>query len=340
MLAAPVIVVVVEDQASTLGLIEKTIRNLGSHIAFYGFESAESAMDFIEATPPDVLLLDVHMPGMNGIEFARRFRRYSPYLHVPILFLTGEQSNETRLEALQIGAVDYLLKPVRPKELELKLTNVVNIIRTISGHENAIRTLRERLVATMKDLEARERDAAMALFRVLHELPERPTSREDRIAQHVGELAAHCFLSATEQSQLVIACNLRDIGYVAVPTRILAKKRRFAADEWNLFQRHTIAGQAILGGASTSVLEMAANVARHHHERYDGKGYPDGLGAEHLTRHARIVALADRYDTLRSPRGYRRALVHEEAIRYIQAERGRAFDPELVDFFVEMKEIE
>jgi two-component system, response regulator RpfG len=340
-MSSPVTIVVVEDQASTLFLIERAIKNLGPGVISKGFTSSTKAMLWIEENPrPDLLLLDVHLPEIDGIEFARRFRRHAPHKNVPILFLTEEADLDIRFEALKVGAVDYLLKPIVPMELKLKLTNLIDITRAAAANEARLEALEQRLISQLEELEARERDGVIVLLRALEQLPNRPATREDRVAILVNELAACVGLASDEQKALVVACGLRDIGYVNVDAAILRQSAPLEPDEMSGFRRHTEAGYSILAATSTPLFEIAADIARHHHERYDGQGYPDGKRGEAISINSRIVALADQYDAWRNPHGHRPALSHEEAMKWVLNERGAAFDPQLVDALMSLPQVD
>jgi putative two-component system response regulator len=291
----------------------------------------------------EVVLLDVNMPGESGIELLAHLRVEHPT--VAVLMVTGEDDLRLATAAIELGAYGYLVKPVRPGELLINVTNALHRRR----REAELRRRFERLEGAGDDtaealrraLEASELSPDIALafqsdtMRRLLRLAE---FRDDQTGQHMFRMGRYCELLALQLGlaeerceQLRLAGELHDIGKVGIADRILLKPGRLTVAEYKVMRTHAEIGHALLADSSAELMKLAASVALTHHEHWDGKGYPLGLAGEDIPLEGRIAAVADVFDALTSDRVYRPAFPVGLAVTMMEAERGRHFEPALLD---------
>jgi putative two-component system response regulator len=296
------------------------------------------------AEPPDLVLLDVVMPGLNGYQVLGRLKENVRTAEIPVIFLTVLDSVEDETRGLELGAVDYIKKPLSPPLVRRR-------IRTHLALADQRIALEKEVQARTLDL-VKAKDAAVYCMATLAETRDKETGAHIRRTQHyvktlAEELQTHPrfgnHLDARIIDLLYRAAPLHDIGKVGVPDRILLKPGRLQPDEWRVMQTHTTIGHdAILKAAvevgETSFIRLAAEIAHSHHEKWDGSGYPQGLAGERIPVSGRLMALADVYDALICKRVYKGAIPHETAREYILENSGRHFDPDVVDAFLNREE--
>lgn len=289
--------------------------------------SGERALRVAAALKPSLVLLDVKMPGMDGYELLRRLRAHGENRETPVIFLSADSSHEGESEGLRQGAVDYISKPINP-----------DLVRR-----------RVRTHLELRRHRARQREQwETGMLRGLEALAtrQRPALRNARIRQMVLLLASELSRQASWMSVLTgdymealgLAAPLHDIGMLMVPEAILAKRGSWQDWEAETMRRHACAGQDLLSQVDRQlegvpVLEVAAQLAASHHERWDGAGYPVGLKGKNIPHAARILAVADAYDSLVEERSYKPKRAHNEAVAIIEGEKGCHFDPDVVDAF-------
>ncbi|MGV8496089.1 cyclic di-GMP phosphodiesterase, partial [Pseudomonas aeruginosa] len=302
----------------------------------------------VEEPRPDLILLDVNMPGMDGYEVCRRLKADPLTRDIPLMFLTARADRDDEQQGLALGAVDYLGKPVSPPIVLARVRTHLQL----KANADFLRDKSEYL-----ELEVRRRtrqlqqlqDAVIEALATLGDLRDNPRSRHlPRIERYVRLLAEHLAAQRAFADELTPeavdllskSALLHDIGKVAVPDRVLLNPGQLDAADTALLQGHTRAGRDALASAErrlgqpSGFLRFARQIAYSHHERWDGRGFPEGLAGERIPLAARIVALADRYDELTSRHAYRPPLAHAEAVLLIQAGAGSEFDPRLVEAFV------
>jgi len=321
----------VDDEPANVKLLERVL-------ALDGYTRVETATDpraalaRFQAQPPDLLLLDLHMPFLDGFEVLDAI---APWVlgppRVPVLVLTADLSQATKRRALAAGARDFLLKPFDVVEVRLR---IANLVETSLLHQ-ALRSHAELLESRVRQ---RTRDLEQARLEVLHRLGRAAEFRDDQTHRHterVGEVAARLAQAlgwpSAQSEFLGLAAPLHDLGKIGVPDAVLLKPGPLTDEERELMRRHTLIGAGILAESRTPVLETAEAVAQHHHERWDGTGYPHGLAGPAIPAPARVVAVADVYDVLTHARPYKHAWSREEAEAEMRAQRGRQFDPDVVD---------
>jgi putative two-component system response regulator len=323
-----------DDDPSALRVLDRILGRGGFAEVLTTTDGMRVEALFLEHRP-DLVLLDLHLGAIEAPEVIRRLRAHiAPEDHVPILVLSGDLSDESRLAVLAEGAADFISKPYSAAEVMLR---VRNHLRT--------RLLHTAVREQNRTLEARVRERTEALERTAGEVMERLARaaelRDDdtglhtrRVAGLAGDLATAMGLPDDQVSALRLAATLHDIGRIGIPDSVLLKPGRLTPEEWEVMKTHTVIGARILAEGSSEVLRLAEHIARSHHERWDGGGYPMGLAGTEIPLPARIVALADVYDALTSDRPYRPAWAVPRVLDEIRSGRGTHFDPAVVDAFM------
>ncbi|HTS86851.1 MAG TPA: HD domain-containing phosphohydrolase [Gemmatimonadales bacterium] len=327
-------ILIVDDDASV-------VRSLRQILARHGFGQIASTTDphlakaLFQEFSPDIVVLDLRMPGLDGFAVMEQLTPLVPEeSYLPILILTGESSTEIRRRALAAGAHDFLEKPFDVVEVDLRIRHLLQT-----------RLLHLRLANQNQTLEMRVRERTRQRDRAQEEMLQRLAAageaRDDETGQHtqrVGHLAADVAralgLPEAQVELIRRAAPLHDIGKIGIPDAVLLKPGKLSQEEFAIMKRHTIIGARILADGQCDVVQLAASIARHHHERWDGTGYPDGLVGEAIPIEARIVALVDVFDALTHDRPYRPAWPPQKVCEYLTQESGRHFDPAICEVFV------
>jgi putative two-component system response regulator len=325
----------VDDREENLALLQ-------SFLAHGGFDdlrtttSPRHALEIFDRWAPDIVLLDLHMNPMSGFDVLIELRRRSArHEFLPVVVLTADTGTESRLRALELGATDFLTKPLNLMEVNLRVRNLLDARRAyveLASYRSGLEVL---VAERTNQLEAAQRE-------IVEKLALAAEYRDDETGMHtrrVGDLAAaisiHLGLPTSEVELIHLATPLHDIGKIAIPDRILLKPGKLTVEEYEEVKQHVSVGASILRGSRSPILQMAAVVALAHHERWDGSGYA-GLAGESIPRVARIVAVADVYDALVNERPYKRAWRKEEAIAEMRSLRGSHFDPDVLDAFLDL----
>jgi putative two-component system response regulator len=323
-----------DDDASALKVLEKTLSRAGFGDIRTTTNGHEVPALFQEHAP-DLVLLDLHLGCLEAPEVIRWLHPLIPAgAYLPILVVSGDFTEAARVGALAAGAVDFIRKPYGPAEAVLR---VKNHLHTRSLHLAVARQNEE----LEQKVQARTRELEETAWEVLERLARAAELRDDDTGIHtrrVGELSARIAaamgMDAEEVEMIRRTAPLHDLGKVGIPDGVLLKAGRLTDAERELMQRHTDIGAEILASGRSRMVRMAEEIARSHHERWDGTGYPRGTAGDAIPLAARIVALADFYDALSSDRPYRTAWPRERVVEEIMDGRGTHFDPCVVDAFV------
>ncbi|EXJ13477.1 response regulator [Imhoffiella purpurea] len=306
----------------------------------------------LASPPPDLILLDILMPNMNGHEVCRRLKADPATRDIPVIFLTIKSEVADELKGFELGAADYITKPMSPPIVRARIKTHLALCaanRELADQNNLLESrVRERTAEL-----SRTKDVAIYCMASLAEAHHAETGKHILRTQHyVKALAEHLrhhpsfahYLDDNSIEMLFKTSPLHDIGKVGVPDRVLLKPGRLDPDEWELMKQHAQHGHDALLRAerelgTTDFLQLAREIAHTHHERWDGTGYPRGLAGEEIPISGRLMALADVYDALISKRVYKDSMTHEAAVRIIRESGGSHLDPEMVAAFLEIQDV-
>ncbi len=333
-------ILILDDEPANTAILRRILERAGYTRVAASNDPLQAAALFLQLRP-DLICLDLHMPGLDGFGVLDLLAPLiPPATYLPILMLTGDSTSASKQRALSLGAKDFVTKPFDVDEVLLRIRNLL-IPRFMHLELAGYNELLERQV--------RERTRALEDSRVevLERLARAAEFRDDATGQHTrrvgllaGRLAESVGVSGSERETIVRAAPLHDIGKIGVPDQILLKPGKLNPEEFEIMKRHTTIGAEILAGGRSSLIQMAAEIAHHHHEHWDGQGYPSGLDHASIPLPARIVALADVYDALTHDRPYRTAWPLAEVLREIQRQSGTQFDPQIVAAFMALPHTE
>nr|WP_281177425.1 two-component system response regulator [Pseudoxanthomonas dokdonensis] len=327
-------IVIVDDQASARTMLRHVIEDIAQELVVRDFGDPQVALDWCESNRVDLLLLDYRMPGMDGLELARRFRRLPLHRDIPIILITVVGDEPIRQAALEAGVIDFLVKPVRPRELRARCRNLLQLRQQSENVKQRALSLEQRLLSSMHEVEERERETLSRLARAIEYRDSGTSAYLERMAHVAALIAEQLGLSEEDIRAIELAAPLHDMGKIAIPDSVLMKAGPLTPEETDVMRRHPKIGYQLLSGSQNRFIQTGAVIALRHHERYDGSGYPDGLRGEEIPLEARIVAVADVFDALISPRPYKKAWERDAALAYLYAQRGRLFDPACVDALI------
>jgi putative two-component system response regulator len=307
-------ILVVDDYESNLLGLARLLEC--AHYAVLTAANGADALSIVERERPDLVLLDVLMPGMSGVDVCTALKSNPATCLTPVVLISGAQERETVLAGLEAGADDYLNKPIDSEELKTRVRSLMRLKRLTDDLESA-----EALFLT--------------LGRIIEARDPYTEGHCERLAEYATALGRQLSLEAADISALYRGAFLHDIGKIAIPDRVLLKKGRLTAKEYTLMKRHPAIGDELC--ATVRSLERVRPIVRHHHERLDGRGYPDGLSGDAIPLLARIVSVVDVFDALTTDRPYRAALPTTRAYQMLREDARQGWcDVELVDTFLEL----
>lgn len=315
-------------------------------------ENGKEALGKISTFEPDIVLTDYLMPEMDGIALCKIIKNDPTSVDTGVILITGVNDLETRVRGLLAGADDFLNKPFMLPELQARIKSLSKVKLYHDFLKNYQKKLEEEVEKKTADLLKANLDLKIAYEEIkdlsletIYRLAKAAEYRDEHTGYHIQRIAhysvaigVHLGLSNDALDVLRYASPLHDIGKLGIPDAILLKPGALTASEWEIMKMHSIIGAEILSGSKIRYLKAAEKIARYHHEKWDGTGYPEGLRGEKIPLFARITALADVFDALTTDRPYRKAMTIEEALEVIKSGRGSHFDPLLVDTFFKVKE--
>jgi putative two-component system response regulator len=317
-------ILAVDDTPDNLEVLRGTLRQ---HFKVKVALNGEKALQIANALPrPDMILLDVMMPGLDGYEVCRRLKENPSTADIPVIFITAQHEIKDEQLGFELGAVDYISKPISPPIVQAR-------VQTHLAMYDQNRELERRVTERTFELNETRLKVVQKLGRA-GEYKDNETGMHAVRMSHYARLMAEALGYSDKWSDLVFnAAPMHDIGKIGIPDKILLKPGKLDAEEWEEMKRHAQYGAEIIGDEDNDLLRMAAEVAITHHEKWDGSGYPNGLKGKDIPLTGRIVAIADVFDALTSARPYKKAWSVEDAVNLIREETGLHFDPELVPIF-------
>jgi len=354
-------ILILDDEPANVRVLKRYLETAGYSNIQTSTDST-SALEWIDQQRADVLLLDVMMPEVSGIDILGQMRKHPRLRFVPVLIVTANTDSETKQICLSLGANDFLAKPVDPNEL---LPRVRNTLITRSFQNQMTRyaqQLERRVKERTRELELSRREVVECLARAAEYRDTETGNHVVRVGRFAGIIARRLNFSEEEVSNLELAAQLHDVGKIAIPDAILHKPGRLDPDEFDyikrhaaighsiirahspqeaqVLRRHVMAGGQLLAAQASPLLQLASTIALSHHERYDGKGYPLGIKGEDIPLEARVTSVADVYDALSSARPYKDPMPREKCFEILEEGRGTQFDPRVLDaFFASSEEI-
>jgi putative two-component system response regulator len=292
-----------------------------------------AALDWASENSADLAIVDYHMPELNGLAFVQRFRLIPRAEHTLLVMVTADGDRDVRYKALDAGVSDFLTKPVDKAEFTARVSNLMSLARSKRRLADRASWLREEVERATAALASREVEIIVRLTRAAEFRDDVTGMHVIRVGHMCAALARSIGLPDEECDRLMLAAPMHDIGKVAVPDAILNKQGKLTEDEFELMKQHTVAGYRILRDSESAMLQCAAEIALTHHERYDGKGYPDGLKGGAIPLSGRLCSAVDVFDALTSKRPYKQPWTIDEAVRHIDEGSGTQFDPDVVALF-------
>ena len=286
--------------------------------------NGERALKIAAADPrPDLILLDIMMPDMDGYEVCQRLKADPVTAKIPVIFVTAKTEVADEQRGFELGAVDYIAKPVSPPLVQARVRTHLALYDQNRELERKVRARTEELLATRLEIIRRLGRAA--------EYKDNETGLHVIRMSHYARLIAEALSDDDAWIELIFnAAPMHDIGKIGIPDSILLKKGRLNEDEWHIMRKHPVYGAEIIGAHDSALMNMAQEIALSHHEKWDGSGYPNGLEGEAIPLSGRIIAIADVFDALTTERPYKQAWSVEDAVQLIDEGAGTHFDPQLI----------
>ncbi len=332
-------ILVVDDEKHNLIMMEAMLIPQGYEVllARDGIEALEMA----HTNLPDVILLDVMIPKMDGFEVARRLRSDTTTEFIPIVMVTALCEVDDRVRALEIGADDFLTKPVDKTELRARVKSLVKVKAYNDCMKNYQKELEEEVARQTEQLREAFQQIKVASLDTILRLSRAAEYKDEDTGAHIQRVSLYASAVARELGHddemidnILYAAPMHDVGKLGIPDHILLKPGKLEPEEWVLMRQHTTIGAAILAGSSSNIVQIARIIALSHHEKWDGSGYPQGLSGTMIPIVGQITAIADVFDALTSKRTYKEASTIEESFTVIQENSGKHFDPVVVDAFL------
>ena len=333
-------ILVVDDDEKTREIMHLLLREKGHETI--EAENGESALESIKAELPDLILLDVEMPGISGFEVVKRLKADSRTRAIPVIMVTGLGDQKSRLEALANGAEDYLLKPVNPTELWMRVRNHLRLKEYGDFLASLNNVLETRVQERTAQLEENYRETIYLLTSAAELRDETTGAHVRRISHYASRLAREMKADAEFVDTIFYASPMHDIGKIGIPDHILLKRGPLTSEEWITMKKHAEIGAKILETGTSPYMKMGALIALTHHECWDGSGYPSGIRGEEIPLPGRIMLLCDQYDALRGQRPYKPPIEHRAVLKILTEGDGRTrpeqFCPAVLDAFESCKD--
>ena len=325
------VILTVDDTPANLLILEKTLR--APRYRTLKATSGDEALKILEAEKPDLILLDIMMPGTDGFAVCRELKKKPETSAIPVIFLTALSDAKYLKEAFDMGAVDYINKPFQIAELEARVQTHLEMHRLRSQLEREVERQTCELRTALQKLENANREILKRISLASEYRDNETSNHLKRMGKYSVTIARQAGLPENMLDMLELASPMHDVGKIGIPDAILLKPAKLTPEEFAVMKTHPEIGHRLLTGLDSEFTQVAASIALTHHERFDGTGYPAGLAGEDIPLEGRIVAIADVFDALTTDRPYKRAWDIDEAIRYITDQSGSHFDPRLVECF-------
>lgn len=347
-------IMIVDDEPLNVMTFRQHLKGEG-YSNFVTTENAAEALHLVRSEMPDILLLDIHMPEISGLDILRVMGLDPSLQHIPVLILTASTDPKTRRKALDLGAIDFLSKPIDPNELIPRVRNAIILKKHFDMVANEAARLEQQVERRTRQLEVTRQQLILSLARAAEHRDDDTGNHVIRVGRYAAIIAKELGYPRNKLPMFEQAAQLHDVGKIGIPDSILFKPGRLDPDQYDLMKRHcaigkqiiepiserefevlkthTRKGEGLLHVRSSPLLMLAARIAQTHHEKWNGSGYPLGLSGEDIPLEGRIVAVADVFDALSSERPYKKAFPRERCFAILEEGRGEHFDPDVLDAF-------
>ncbi|MFZ6819262.1 HD domain-containing phosphohydrolase [Undibacterium sp. Ji22W] len=305
-------ILIVDDAPTNLQILRQVLHE--DYRLLFALDG-EKALRLAQDELPNLILLDVMMPGLTGLDTCKLLKNTPQTKAIPVIFVTALSDASDESAGFDAGAVDYITKPISPAIVRARVKTHLSLV----GVDELQKTRLQIIQCLGRAAEYRDNETGLHVIRMSH---------------YARILALAAGFSKIYAEELFNAAPMHDIGKIGTPDSVLLKPGKLDQEEWSLMQKHVLMGAEILGEHDSPLLQIARTIALHHHEKYDGSGYPHQIVGDAIPVEARIVAIADVFDALTSVRPYKKAWTVDEAVDLLQKEKGKHFDPELVDLFI------
>lgn len=351
-------IMIVDDESYNVLVVRKFLQHSG-YENFVTSTDSTKALELIRRQQPDVVLMDVMMPQVNGIDLMRAMKSDPQMATIPVVVLTASPESSIRMQALELGATDFLAKPVDSAELVLRVRNVLAAKAHFEMVAKYSVELEHEVARRTQELEESRRQVIQCLARAAEFRDNETGFHVLRVGRYAGIIARELGFSQPQVEAIDLAAQLHDVGKIGIPDAILHKPGKLDPEEfefiqkhcgfgkkiiepmpqseWSVAKKHTEVGGKLLNVPTSPVLKIAARIALTHHEHWDGNGYPFGLVGEEIPIEGRITAIADVFDALSSRRSYKKAFARERCMTIMSEKRGTHFDPRIYDAFLRRK---
>jgi putative two-component system response regulator len=326
-------VLIVDDSPTNLSVYLAIVAQIAG-VEATTFTSSSEALTWCVRTEPDLVILDYRMPAPDGLAFITEYGTIRPDAETPIVMITVEADRDVRRRALELGASDFLTKPSDAVEFLARVRNLLALRQSRVALRDRAESLQEAVERATRKIVEREEETIQRLMRVAGFRDNETGNHVIRMGHYAAHLGGLLGMSTSEQHLLLLATPMHDIGKVSTPDSILLKPGKLTPEEWVVMREHTTVGHAVLEGSSSRILQLAAEIALRHHEKWDGTGYPGGMSGDTIPMSARIAALCDVFDALLSVRPYKKAWTTDDAFAEIERCSGSHFDPAVATAFL------
>ncbi|WP_321370179.1 HD domain-containing phosphohydrolase [uncultured Desulfuromusa sp.] len=327
-------ILIVDDNPSNVALLEAVLEE-EEYTNIFSTTDPFQVLPLYRDHQFDLILLDIRMPGISGIQVLQKLKEVTRDEFVPVIVLTAQTDQETRQQALAAGAKDFITKPFEDWEILLRIENTLQTRLFYTRQVVRADLLESEVLKRTKEILATQ-------FEIVQRLGVAGELRDNETGAHVSRMSHICSLLAFKRGlgkdyakQLLYASTMHDVGKIGIPDSILLKPGKLSPEEWQVMKQHPQIGAKIIGDNDSKLITLARETALYHHEKWDGSGYPYQISGEKIPVAARIAAISDVFDALTSERPYKKAWTVERAVGVLQEESGKHFEPVMVDLFIE-----